>query len=286
MSPARVIGGLPDLGGWDGWHMENTLKRARLGIPLSKDEFVDALTDDIEASGLGPGDRLPSERTLAERFGVSRPVVREALQRLQERGMIHVAPGSGAYLREVSALDWARPLDAAGLHRTATTRQLVEARTMLEERAAALAAERATEEDITNMRHALASFAGASNVIERARFDIAFHSLLARASHNPVIEMMFGAIAPLVFEVMLRSLDDPQVTTQGAPFHEKALEAIEEGNPEAAAIAMRDHVDVASQLFGADFDAPVSSVARRKVDTLLGRHVALEDVVADALEQR
>jgi GntR family transcriptional repressor for pyruvate dehydrogenase complex len=253
------------------------------GIPLSKEEFVDALTAEIEHLGLQHGDRLPSERVLADRFGVSRPVVREALQRLQERGLIHVAPGSGAYLREVSALDWARPLDAAGLGRTATPRELVEARGMLEEQAAALAAERATPEDIDNMERALASFADAGNVIDRARSDIAFHSLLARASHNPVIEMMYGAIAPLVFEVMLRSLDDARVTRKGAPWHEVALEAIKKGDGPAAAAAMREHVGIASDLYGKDLDRPISSIARRKIDSLLGRHVALEDVVADAL---
>jgi GntR family transcriptional repressor for pyruvate dehydrogenase complex len=154
---------------------------------------------------------------------------------------------------------------------------------MLEEQAAALAAERATSEDIDNMQRALASFAGADNVIDRARADIAFHSLVARASHNPVIEMMFGAIAPLVFEVMLRSLDDARVTRKGAPWHEVALEAIQRGDGAGAAEALREHVVLASHLYGKDLDRPISSIARRKIDSLLGSHISLEDVVADAL---
>lgn len=255
------------------------------GIPQSKDDFIETLIDMFTEEGLKPGDRLPSERFLAERFGVSRPMLRESLQRLQERGIIYIAPGSGAYLKPVTALDWGRPLDASGLHRAATIRQLVEARIMLEERAAFLAAERADENDMRNMSRALAGFDASTNVIDRARDDIAFHSLLARASHNPVVEMMFGAIAPLVFEVMLRSLDDPKVLCAGAPLHEAALSAIERGDGEAAAAAMREHIDIASTMFGSDFDAQVSSVARRKIDSLLGRNAVLEDVVSEALRR-
>lgn len=253
------------------------------GIPLGREELLNTLSNALVGGDFKVGERLPSERVLAEQYSVSRPVVREAMQRLRERGLIHVAPGSGAYLRETSALDWARPLDAIGRHRAATTRQLVEARVMLEEQAAVLAAERATPEEIENLTRALSAFDHASNVIDRARCDIAFHALIAKASHNPVIEMMFGAIAPLVFEVMLRSLDDPEVTQTGAPLHQVALDAIRAGDGEAASDAMCRHINLAAEMFGDDFDAQIDSIARRKVSSLLGDNVELEDVIAEAL---
>ncbi|MGC5170094.1 FadR/GntR family transcriptional regulator [Microbacterium sp. DT81.1] len=253
------------------------------GIPIGREQLLNRLTESLLGGEFKPGDKLPSERQLSEKYAVSRPVVREAMQRLRERGLIHVAPGSGAYLRESSALDWARPLDAAGRPRAATTRQLVEARVMLEQQAASLAARRATAEDIENLELALTAFARATTVIERARCDIAFHSLIAKASHNPVIEMMFGAIAPMVFEVMLRSLDDPAVVRVGAPLHDVVLASIKKGDSDAAAEAMCQHVNLAETMFGEDFDAQIDSIGRRKVDTLLGPGVELEDVIAEAL---
>lgn len=258
-------------------------RTSRSGIPPTREQLLDELSSSLLGGDFKPGERLPSERALAEQLGVSRPILREAMQRLRERGLIHVAPGSGSYIRETSALDWARSLDAVGRHRAATTRQLVEARVMLEEQAASLAAKRATPEDIANLDLALVAFGQATTVIERARCDIAFHSLVARASHNPVIEMMFGAIAPMVFEVMLRSLDDPEVLSQGAPLHHVCLDAIRDGDAQAAAAAMCQHVTLAATLFGDDYDAQIDSIARRKIDTLLGRHVELEDVIAEAL---
>ena len=253
------------------------------GIPIGREELLDHLMAELLGGGYTPGERLPSERALAERYNVSRPLIREAMQRLKERGLVHVQPGSGTYLREPSALDWARPLDAVSPHRSATTRQLVEARVMLEEQAAMLASTRASKHDLAMIDRALASFDSASDVIDRARCDIAFHLLVAKASHNPVVEMMFGAIAPLVFEVMLRSLDDSDVMRTGAPLHHVALEAIRRGDGAGAAAAMREHINLAAKMFGADFDAQIDSVARRKVDSLLGRGIALEDVIADAL---
>jgi GntR family transcriptional regulator, transcriptional repressor for pyruvate dehydrogenase complex len=251
-------------------------------IFMGQDALIEQLTDRITTQ-LRPGDRLPGERTLAEEYNASRAVIREALQRLRERGLIHIVIGSGAYVRESVALDWARPLDAVVRTRSTTTRELVEARAMLEEHAVHLACERATPQDVANLETTLAAFAASRNVIERARYDIAFHALVAVAAHNPVIEMMFGAIAPLVFEVMLRSLDDPHVVAEGGPYHETVLEGIRAGDQQKAVAAMTAHITLASEMFGDDFDAPLDQVARRKVDSLLGPGVDLQDVISWAL---
>ncbi|BDZ48165.1 transcriptional regulator [Frondihabitans sucicola] len=253
------------------------------GIPLGRDQLLERLMQSLVGGDFNPGDKLPSERQLAETYNVSRPVIREVMQRLKERGILHIAPGSGAFLRESTPLDWARPLDALGSHRAATTRQLVEARVMLEVRAASLAAERATPEDLENLQRALAAFAGTTDLFERARCDIAFHSLIARSSHNPVIEMMFGAIAPLVFEVMLRSLSDSKVTERGEPFHALILGAIRAGDPGAASAAMDEHITLASTLFGTDFDAQLNTLAGRSDHVLFGSGVGLEEVIANVV---
>src|ERR687888_26944 len=71
-------------------------------IPLTAQALVDRLETDIVARTLAPGERLPSERKLVERYGVSRPIVREVLRRLQERGLIVVHPGRGSFVRELT----------------------------------------------------------------------------------------------------------------------------------------------------------------------------------------
>lgn len=253
------------------------------GIPLGREQLLERVMQSLVGGDFSPGDKLPSERQLAETYNVSRPVIREVMQRLKERGILHIAPGSGAFLREATPLDWARPLDALGSHRASTTRQLVEARVMLEVRAASLAADRATASDLANLRRALHVFAQSTDLFARARCDIAFHSLIARSSHNPVVEMMFGAIAPLVFEVMLRSLSDPKVTQRGEPFHALVLRAIVDGDPGAAGAAMEEHITLASTLFGPDFDAPLNTLADRSDHVLFGSGMGLEEVIASVV---
>jgi GntR family transcriptional regulator, transcriptional repressor for pyruvate dehydrogenase complex len=259
---------------------------SRAGLPITREELLERFTKMITDGEIPPGDRLPSERRLAEQYAVSRPVIREVLQRLGERGLIHIAAGSGAYVREPSALDWARPLDALTRQAPATTRDVVEARAMLELRAAELASHRATAEEIADLERVLEAFDQAENVVERARYDIAFHSLVAKSSHNPVLQMMFGAIAPLAFEVMLRSLDDPNVVALGVPLHRNILDAIRAHDSTTAGAEAHAHVMLAETTFGDDYDALVDSVARRKVTSLVGPGAELEDIVSWALDWR
>jgi GntR family transcriptional repressor for pyruvate dehydrogenase complex len=248
--------------------------------PPSSSELTEFLARDLLA-GREPGERLPSEREIATRYSVSRPVVREALRALQERGLVEIMPGRGTFVRGLTANDLARPMDRL-LRNQATPHHLVEARTMLEGRAAELAALRATPEDLTEIVKAYEAFEAADSILDRVRADIAFHAAIARASHNPVLDTMFRSVSIFVIELMLRSLDDPEIVAKGAPFHGDVLAAIQRRDPVAAREAMEAHVMLAEQLFGDDFDASLESLARRKVHLLLGREATLEDVLASA----
>jgi GntR family transcriptional repressor for pyruvate dehydrogenase complex len=252
-------------------------------MPLSRQDLVDLLTDQIMDGEIPAGGKLPSERHLAETYALSRPIVREALRSLQERGLIRIAAGRGAFVRTAESTDLARPMDSLARQRGATPRHLVEARAMLERQAAALAAQRAGKAEIAALERALEAFEGARNVLDRARGDLAFHALIAKASRNPVIETMFGSIAPLVFELQLRSLDDPVVVAQGGPLHRVVLRAIAARDAEGAAGAMHTHVTLAVDLFGEDLDTTLDTIARRKVARLLGPDTRLEDVIADVV---
>jgi GntR family transcriptional regulator, transcriptional repressor for pyruvate dehydrogenase complex len=251
------------------------------GVGMSRDGLATRLEEDLLGPTVEPGTKLPSERQLALRFGVSRPVVREALRSLVERGLIEIAPGRGAFVRAIRMTDAARPLDALYRRQNATPRDLVEARLMLEREAAGLAAERAEPEELDAMGRILERFDRTGDLIERARCDVAFHALIARMSHNPVIETMFSSIAALTFELMLRSLGDPAVSREGLPYHDEIFQAILDRDSERARAAIEGHLLIARRLYGEDLDQHLDIVARRELERLFGRTVSLDAIIAE-----
>lgn len=245
--------------------------------------LVEQLVRELASGALTVGDKLPSERELAVRWRVSRPVVREVLRSLEERGLIEVAPGRGAFVREPTTSDVVRPLDSLFRRRQATPRDLVEARTMIEPRAAAIAAERARPADLEALAYALKQFDDGEILLDRARWDIAFHAAVARASHNPVIETLFASIATLTVELMLRSLGDASVSRAGVPLHQEVFDAIRAGDASRAQEAMSGHLLIAVRLYGNDLDRSLDHVARRTLEGTVDADVSLESIVEAAL---
>lgn len=245
----------------------------------TRQQLVERLGRELMDHTMAPGSRLPSERELAARFGISRPIVREVLREFQERGLVEIQPGRGAFVRRQSTLDAARVADGLYRRGQATPRHLVDARRALETRAASLAASEATPREVAAMERALRRFDDATGVLDRAQADLAFHSLVARASHNPVIELMFGSIARFVLQMMLRSLGDQRLARRGARDHRRVLDAIGRRDAETAERVMCDHVTLALSTYGEDLDEPLDSLARRTTEGLFDT-AALDQVVA------
>lgn len=255
----------------------------KTSIAPTRAQLADSMETAIITGAIAPGAKLPSERELAVHHGVSRPVVREAIRGLAARRLVDVVPGRGAYVRAADAADAASGMDALLRGRQPTPRDLVEARSMLETTAAALAAERAAAADLAAIDDALSSFDGAQNVIEQTRYDLAFHFAVARAAHNPVIETMFGAISGLTTELMLRSLGDPLVAPTSLPLHRTVADAIRARDPLTAAAAMKQHLLVAAGTYGDDYERSLESVARRELARLLDPSATLDDLFAGVL---
>ena len=154
---------------------------------------------------LAPEDRLPSERQLSVEFGASRPMVREALRSLVERGLIEVEPGRGAFVRGDTGPRRFQPLDLEYRRRGTTARQLSETRLMLETEAAALATIHADADDLAILESALERLESSATPLDRVRNDLAFHVAVVAAAHNPVIETMFASIHGLTVELMVRA---------------------------------------------------------------------------------
>jgi DNA-binding FadR family transcriptional regulator len=237
------------------------------------------LATKISSGQLLPGELLPSERVLAEEYGLSRSMVREALRTLAERRLIDVLPGRGSVVRQATAEDAARRLIDVFDHRGVTPRHLIEARSMIETTAAGLAAERATVRDLQNIIVANEAINRADLVLERVRWDLAFHVAIVKSAHNPMVETMFHALQPYIVELLLRSLTDSEVTEQGLAFHERIVEAIESSNSPAARDEMRGHLTLGLTLFGDDIDRNLNLVAQDALRRIPSVRVSFEEVL-------
>jgi GntR family transcriptional repressor for pyruvate dehydrogenase complex len=171
----------------------------------------------------------------------------------------------------VTATDAAGQVSRLLLLQSVTPADLVEARMMIEARAAALAAERATEDDLDALSAILDDLDTVADVRQRARLDVAFHLGIAQAAHNRVIETMFGSISMLAEQLIVRSLSDGTVSRHGLPIHREILDALRARNAEAAADAAVRHHAVAERHYGSDY--------RRTLDQL----VHVPSVSADPL---
>lgn len=256
---------------------------ATKGQQVTQDELARNLTQRFILGDEAKEGMIPSTRILAEEFGVSRLFLREVLAGLQRQGLIESVPGKGVFVKKPDMLNAARNVHVAVLQSSATARHLVEARTNLEEECAAIAALRATDEDINQMEVALKAFDDATSLIPKAQADIAFHSLLARSTHNPVLQIMFGSITTLAFETMLRSLSDPEIFKLGAPLHHTILNAIKKKNPKEAKKAISQHLHIAEDSYKSDLDKKLSDIADRIVKEILHSSLSVEEVLDSAL---
>ena len=248
----------------------------------SSDGIVAALADRVSSGVLVAGDRLPSERQLALEFGASRPMVREALRTLAERGLIRVEPARGAFVRGASGSRPYPPLELEYRRRGATARQLSETRSMLETEAAALATEHANAGDLALLEVALLRLETSPTPLDRVRNDLAFHRALVAASHNPVIETMFSSILGLTVELMVRSAGDAEIVRQSNPYHRIAFEAIRDHDAAAARTAIRSHLDIAASTYGEDYDRSLDTTAARAL-RLIGSGAGLEAFLRSVL---
>lgn len=182
------------------------------------------------------GDRLPGEVALAKEFGVSRPVVREALHACAILGLTETRTGRGTFVvsnRESSHLTFAG-VDA---------RDLIEARRLVEIPAAGFAAERRTEDQLRHLFAILATLATATDARDWVRHDGELHTAIAAASGNKMLTSMVADTrrALDVQSEFLNLTQDRRADSDRE--HEAIVRAIEAGSPENARRAMTDHLE-------------------------------------------
>lgn len=163
------------------------------------EEVIEQIKKLIVDGKLQPGDKLLPERELAETLGVSRASVREAFSALQIMGIIEIRPGEGSFVRQVSYESMLEPLSFLSQVNVDNVIELLEVRKILEVQIATLAANRATEEDIEQIRHALNQMIDEVNTGEVAEIaDAEFHFAVVKAAHNPILIKLINTISDLM----------------------------------------------------------------------------------------
>lgn len=205
----------------------------------------------IESRQLKVNDRLPSEAELARRFGVSRPIVREALSRLQALGLTESRAGLGTFV----ASNVTRLTLSFGQY---SASDLNEIRRHVEVPAARLAAIRCTADDVDRLQVSLAEHESAATPEEAVATDVRFHCTIARATHNSLFVRLIEDLRESLQE---QSLAVSTLRTRGAAAareHRTVLEAIVDGNPDGAAVAMEQHLDAVERA--------IRTITRRAVE--------------------
>lgn len=198
----------------------------------------------ITSGQLKPGDRLPPERKLAEKLGVSRTHVREALQKLEFYGILKTLPQSGTIVAGLGITALGGLISDVLKIENSDFSSLVETRVILETHAATLAAQRRTPEDLIKIQKALAAYKtkvrqGEQGVEE----DLMFHLKIAEASKNSVLKSLMLIITPDILHNFIKldvCKDDRFVQTMDE--HQLIVEHISRQQPEKAAEAMRIHL--------------------------------------------
>lgn len=211
-------------------------------------QVVDHVRRLIEAGRLGPGDRLPPERELAQKIGVSRPSLRSGLRSLQAMGVVQARQGAGTFIADGPPRLGEAPLRfLAALHGFSRDK-MFEARRVLEVGTAGLAAERANGEQMASMAEEVASmFATLDQPVEFLRHDVQFHRAVAAGSQNPVLATLIDTVSELVYETRRLTVERATDLKESAEMHRRIYQAIKAKNAERAREQMGEHLDMARQ---------------------------------------
>jgi GntR family transcriptional repressor for pyruvate dehydrogenase complex len=215
--------------------------------PVKRSRIYEHIVEQIRAlireGRWAPGDQIPPERELAERFRVSRTSVREALRALEIQGVIDSRQGGGTFVRTANTEALVPPLAAAIMRGRLELAEVLEVRELIEPGIARHAAQRATDEHVAELELILES---QRNCIAQGRSfvdeDTAFHYTLARAADNHILLRLHNVILDLLREsrqTYLHVPDRPQLSLRG---HEAILGAVAAHDPERAHDASLAHI--------------------------------------------
>lgn len=240
---------------------------AKVQVPRISDAVAASLERRILEGSLKSGDRLPPERELAAELGVSRPSLREAIQKLASKGMLHSRQGGGTFVTDSLNSTFFDPWqDMMGNHPN-LREDMLEFRRMLEGQAAEWAAERATDADLQRLAQAFAAVSAAyegDDTGRRAAADIAFHQAIGDAAHNALLGHLSVALLRLMQDSIRLNLGElknvPAASALLMSQHAAIHAAVRGRKPAAARAAAETHIDFVRETLA----QTLRSVARRE----------------------
>jgi len=216
-----------------------TIRKTRVS-----EEIIEQVRDLLTSGRLQSGDRLPSERELAQAVSAGRSAVREAIRAMESMGIVEVRPGEGTFVASPGGTHGRHnPVVSPLFQRWTEQQKLFEVRLVIEPDLATLAARRATAEQIDRMRAILDEQEavlrdGGGGINE----DSAFHFLIAEATGNEVLVRIMESLMDLLQRTREASLQHPDRPARSLRQHQAILRAIETRNPVAAERLMREHI--------------------------------------------
>lgn len=222
-------------------------------ISLSRTNLSQQVADHLEQFILSSAiikvdEKLPSEMKLAQQYNVSRPVIREALKLLQERGLITLKNGSGAYVTRpesdtvINAISRIMQIDHI------SAEDLTQVREILEMSSVTLAVQHVTDEQLKEMDELLTRFEDTSiPFAERVKIDETFHILVAQATGNELLSMFVRVLTSLLFGYMGKGILTPGGVEDGIQRHRRIYDALKLHDLGEARQAMADHLKVSSE---------------------------------------
>jgi GntR family transcriptional regulator, transcriptional repressor for pyruvate dehydrogenase complex len=202
----------------------------------------------IQRRRLRPGDRLPTERELAQGMGVSRPSVRAALHFLTAMGVIRSRQGAGTFIQEGPPSLDSEPLSLLAALHGFTVEEMFEARGALEVNVAGLSAQRASGEQRAAMAEEVASmFASLGDPAGFLIHDVRFHRAVAAGSNNPVLAALVDMVSALLYERRRDTIEGARDLRESAEMHRRIYQAVRRGDATQARNAMAEHLRLAQE---------------------------------------
>ncbi len=206
-------------------------------------DAVDQIKRLITVGTLIPGQRLPSERVLADLLGVSRPTMREAVRALEAMGIVSTRHGSGTFVTDLSAETLARPLTFVLDINHEALQELFEVRVLLEAGAAEGAAAVADAETCERLAACIAEMREAVDAEAFLAPDLTFHQIVHHASGNALLFALMTGLRTLTRASLLASAAEDAARREAADEHEAILAALRQRDGPAASQAMRRHIE-------------------------------------------
>ncbi len=212
-------------------------------------KIIANIRDLINYKNLEPGDKLPSERMLSEKFGVSRSNVREAIQKLEFYGLLKSIPQSGTFVANIGVIAMNGMIEDILRLEEPDFKSLVETRILLELKTARLAAIRRTDDDLAKMKEALDAYTEkVLNGEDAVQEDLLFHLAIAKASGNSTMNTFMLIITPgIITNFEKYHVCDKNLVHQAIDEHQSIYNAIKDQDPKLAKQKMKEHFKVLYQ---------------------------------------